>query len=113
MTGMPAGACRNCNEAVSYFARSCPSCGAPNQPNAVTMLVALVLVVLLPLAALFGPKFFSRNSPKESPEASTTGPNTSTERKPEPYEWIVQAMAECDAYAKQNADTLYFLIVPV
>ncbi len=113
MTAMPAGTCRNCSESVSYFARSCRQCGAPNQPNPVTTTIALLLLILLPLAALFGPRLVWNSAPQAPPGTASPATNTSTEPKAEPFEWIVQAMADCDAFAKQNSDTLYFLIVPV
>jgi hypothetical protein len=47
----------------------------------------------------------------ERPEQpGSAAPN---EEKAEDYGWIVQAMAECDAEAKQRLDKLHFLIVPL
>jgi hypothetical protein len=102
-----AGTCRNCGEAVSYFARSCPACGAANQPNPVTTVVALAVLVLLLLGAALGSMFLWKSaqapSVSEEPAAET----------PDAFGWVAQAMADCEALAKQNADTLYFLILPV
>lgn len=102
-----AGTCRSCGEAVSYFARFCPACGAANQPNPVTTIAALGLI-LLPLAAVLGYIFiWKRASPAAQPAPAQPGAEA-----PEPFGWIAQAMADCEVLAKQNADTLYFLIVP-
>lgn len=111
MMGIPAGRCRDCGEAVSYFARSCPQCGAPNQPNPVTTVAALVVLILLPLAAVLGAKFLWRGGSPAAPAQPES--STATEPQPEAYGWIAQAMADCDVAAKQNEDVLYFLIVPV
>jgi hypothetical protein len=98
---MPAGTCRSCGEAVSYFARFCPACGAANQPNPVTT-VGLLLLLLLLLAAVLGAIFAWKRPSPTAPAADV----------PEAYGWIAQAMADCEVLAKQNANTLYFLIVP-
>ncbi len=103
-----AGTCRNCGEAVSYFARSCPACGAANQPNPVTTVVALAVLVLLLLGGALGSWFLW----KGAPSTETADPEPAGEN-PEAFGWIAQAMADCEVLAKQNADTLYFLIVPV
>jgi hypothetical protein len=107
-----AGTCRNCGEAVSYFARSCPACGAANQPNPVTTVVALAVLVLLLLGGALVSWFLWKDadSPTEPGESATAPPADET---PEAFGWIAQAMADCEVMAKQNADTLYFLIVPV
>jgi hypothetical protein len=47
----------------------------------------------------------------ERPAQSTSTPPTAG--KVNDYGWIVQAMAECDAEAKQKLDKLHFLIVPL
>src|SRR5262249_44317929 len=39
-------------------------------------------------------------------------PAASTEKAAE-FDWIMQAMADCEAQAKQKTDTLHFLIVPM
>jgi hypothetical protein len=111
---LPAGTCRNCGSAVSYFARACPQCGAPNQPNPVTTVGALLFLVLVPLAIVLSTTFLWRKStPHPSTAANVDPATTSVEPKPEAFGWIVQAMAECDVLAKKNKESLYFLIVPV
>lgn len=107
---MPSGTCRNCGEAVSYFARSCPACGASNQPNPVTTVAALLLLFLLLLAAVLGSMFlWKRGAPADPANPGSTPPGAEA---PEAYGWIAQAMADCEVLAKQNANILYFLIVP-
>jgi hypothetical protein len=103
---MPAGTCRSCGEAVSYFARFCPACGAANQPNPVTTVALLLLLFLLPLAAVFGSMLVWPGAPAKPDPAAPAAD------VPEAYGWIAQAMADCEVLAKQNANTLYFLIVP-
>lgn len=111
---MPAGTCRNCGSPVSYFARACPQCGAPNQPNPVTTIAALSFLILVPLAIVVSTIFPWKKSAPQPPAAANVDPaTTSVEPKPEAFGWIVQAMAECDVLAKKNTETLYFLIVPV
>ncbi len=108
---MPSGTCRSCGEAVSYFARSCPACGAANQPNPVTTVAALALLVLLPLAAVLGSMFLrKRGAPTDPANPGSTPPGAEAPglsaglRRPWPIARVL---------AKQNADILYFLIVPV
>ena len=50
-------------------------------------------------------------APPAPPDPGTT--TARAPRTPEAYGWIAQAMADCEVLAKQNADVLYFLIVPV
>jgi hypothetical protein len=94
---MPAGKCANCDAAVPYLARACPYCG---------LLAALALLVLLGGASYFGAGAFLW-APQASPQTSKAEPQEDA------YGWIVQAMADCDVYAKQYPDILYFLIVPL
>jgi hypothetical protein len=111
MMGIRAGTCRDCGEAVSSFARSCPHCGAPNQPNPVTTIIALVVLIMLSLTAVLGAKFLWRGAPAPAePDPSTT---TTREPGQEAFGWIAQAMADCDVAAKRSEDVLHFLIVPV
>jgi hypothetical protein len=52
-----------------------------------------------------------REPPSEQPgKSGSAAPNQETA---DDYSWIVQAMAECDAEAKQKLDKLQFLIVPL
>jgi hypothetical protein len=72
----------------------------------VTTVAALALLVLLPLAAVLGSMFlWKRGAPAD--------PGPPGAEAPEAFGWIAQAMADCEVLAKQNADILYFLIVPV
>jgi len=95
---------------VSYFARFCPACGAANQPNPVTTVAALLVLILLLLAAALGYMFLWKRASPTAP--AEPAPATPGAEAPEAYGWIAQAMADCEVLAKQNADTLYFLIVP-
>ncbi len=115
MIALPLGQCRSCGEAVSYFARSCPSCGAANLPNPVATVAALGVVVLVGgVIALGLHAFRSKGAPQSPPRADSAskaadpGTNTATD-----YGWVVKAMAECEEEAKQKLDTMHFLIVPV
>ena len=72
-------------------------------------MVALAVLVLLPLSGVLGWHFLVRG-PAAPPAESGEAPTAET---PEAFGWIAQAMADCEVLAKQNANTLYFLIVPV
>jgi hypothetical protein len=107
---MPVGKCANCDAAVSYFARVCPRCGLTNQPNAVTTGTALVLLAVFGLGLFFfvaGPLLWERAAPRKDSETQT---DTVADQN---YGWLVQAMADCEVYAKQYPDTLYFLLMPL
>ena len=47
-----------------------------------------------------------------APERADTSANPSPEQEAD-YSWLMEAMAKCEAEAKQQLDTLHFLIVPV
>ena len=80
-----------------------------------TTIAALAVLVLAGALAVLGVAGLSRKDAPQSPtqagDASTTADRPPT--PPGTIGWIAQAMAECEVVAKQNADTLYFLIVPV
>src|SRR5262245_63579906 len=103
MIGLPHGQCRDCEAPVSYFARRCPYCGAANLPNPVATIAGLAVIILFGGAIALGLQAFrSKGTP-------TTGPSAGGDSD---YGWIEKAMAECEADAKSNVDTMNFLIVP-
>jgi hypothetical protein len=111
MTGLLVGQCQNCGDAVSYFARRCPYCRAPNLPNPVATVVALSAVVLAGGVIALGVQAFrGKGATPTAPQAEGVPPATDTAGD---YGWIVKAMAECEEEAKQKLDTMHFLIVPV
>jgi hypothetical protein len=129
MTGLPPGDCRSCGAEVSYFARRCATCGAPNLPNPVATLAALLVLVLIGGITALGVFALRGASTPQSATTSRSVPQTTSQSAPqtgaapdaadsgtEPngdYGWIVKAMAECEEEAKLKTDTLHFLIVPV
>ena len=115
MAALPIGHCRSCGAAVSYFARACPRCGAPNLPNPVATIAALLAVVFLGGVIALGVQAFrSKVTPQSPPQAKDAPPTSDrTTDTATDYGWIVKAMAECEEEAKQKTDTLHFLIVPV
>jgi hypothetical protein len=114
MSAFLLGKCRSCDAPVSYFARACPNCLAPNLPNPVAITAVLVAVVLVGGLVALGVQAFRSNEAAQSPPAGGTStavdPSTDTGGD---YGWIVKAMAECEEEAKIRLDTMYFLIVPV
>ncbi len=108
---MPVGTCRTCGNAVSYFARSCPTCGASNLPNPVVTVVALVVVAAVGLVIGLGSLMFFRS--KDDSPPGDAAPLEQKAEAGEQYGWLVNAMAECEEEAKRTTDKLYFLIVPV
>ena len=113
MIQLPLGKCRNCEAPVSYFARTCPSCGAANQPNPVTTVAGLAAVIVLGGATVLGLQAFrSKGTPQAPPSAERAPPPPPTATDTD-YGWIVKAMAECEEEAKLKTDTMRFLIVPV
>jgi hypothetical protein len=114
MTALPLGQCRSCGAAVSYFARSCPTCHASNLPNPVATIAALGAVVLLGGVIALGLQVFrSKGGTPSPPQADRGSDKSSAPTAASDYGWIVSAMAECEEEAKQKLDTLHFLIVPV
>jgi hypothetical protein len=118
MIALPLGQCRSCGDPVSYFARRCPSCDAPNQPNPVATAVALGAILLLGLIggltavgvqALRGKGTTQTAARPDSTPGSAGAPTQALND----YGWIVKAMAECEEEAKQKPDTMSFLIIPM
>jgi len=115
MVPFPRAECRSCRAPLSYFAPSCPQCGGSNQPNPVTIGAGLSGLLLLCAAILLAVLVVRHPRPLQPPserpgKPGSTAPNEETA---DDYSWIVQAMAECDAEAKQKLDKLQFLIVPL
>ncbi len=113
MPRMPVGTCRNCGAEVSYFARSCASCGASNLPNPVVTIAALVVVALVGLVIALGWQMFFRSKVDLAKPPGDAAPADQKAETTEGYGWLVQAMAECEEEAKRTPDKLYFLIAPL
>jgi hypothetical protein len=118
MIALPLGQCRSCGDPVSYFARRCPSCDAPNQPNPVATVAALGAIVVLGLIGgltAIGVQAFRGKGTTQAvvrPDATSNSASTPADSAKD-YGWLVKAMAECEEEAKQKADTLSFLIIPI
>jgi hypothetical protein len=112
LMGLATGACRNCGARLSYFARRCPNCQVPNLPNPGATIAALVAVLLLGALIATGIRAF-RGSETQPRAGERADESASTSEPGADYGWIMTAMAECEAEAKQKLDALYFLIVPV
>jgi hypothetical protein len=118
MIALPLGQCRSCGDPVSYFARRCPSCEASNQPNPVAMGVALGAILLLGLLGgltAMGVQALRSKGTTQTAARPNSTPSAPSEPAPtlSDYGWLVKAMAECEEEAKQKADTMSFLIIPM
>jgi hypothetical protein len=119
MAGMAVGNCSRCGAAASYFAPSCPNCHARNLPNPVAAIVALAAALLAAgLIALGWWALRGDAEPGSPPVAlAPAAPEATADAKSDyvksDYGWLITAMAECEAEAKVQADTMRFLIVPV
>src|SRR3954454_24771746 len=115
MIALPLGQCRNCGDAVSYFARRGPGCDPANLPNPVATVAALGVVVLVGGLIALGLHAFRGKAGTQSavqPDAPPGSPADTTTETAKDYGWLVKAMAECEEEAKQKTDTMHFLIVP-
>ena len=113
MIKLPRAECRSCGAPSSYFALHCPNCRAPNQPNPVATIAALLAVVCIGAAVAVATALFREQPTRQpAPERADTSANPSPEQEAD-YSWLMEAMAKCEAEAKQQLDTLHFLIVPV
>jgi len=115
MVPFPRAQCRSCRAPVSYFAGSCPQCGVSNQPNPVTVAAGVTGLLLVCAAVLIAVQIASHLRPPQvvSERAGEPGSATPDEEKADNYGWLIQAMAECDAEAKEKLDKFHFLIVPL
>ena len=109
----PRGECRICSSPVSYQSVKCAHCGAPNQPNPVATIAALLAIGIMGTAIALVTLHFAHRGEQvagESAERSAAGASAGQDGD---YGWLVTAMAECDAQAKLNSETLHFLVIPV
>ncbi|HEY7243757.1 MAG TPA: hypothetical protein VH678_07725 [Xanthobacteraceae bacterium] len=116
MVRFPRAECRSCRAALSYFAGSCPACGASSQPNPVTVGIGLVGLVALCAALLIAVQIARHPQalPPVPEQAGEPGSSAAPDgKKADDYDWLIQAMAECDAEAKKKLDKIRFLIVPL
>jgi hypothetical protein len=115
MPEFPRGQCQSCGAPVSFLALACPNCRAPNQPNPIATIVALLTVMLIGGAIVLGVLVLHPKHPQQrtSAAADAAPPSQASPDNDTDYGWIVQAMAECDAEAKQKLETVHFLVVPV
>jgi hypothetical protein len=120
MPEFPRRECRSCGAPVSFLALACPNCHAPNQPNPITTVAALLAVMLVGGAIALGVRVLNQQAlhHKDTRQSASAATDASPPADANPgdaadYGWIVRAMAECDAEAKQKLDTLHFLVVPV
>jgi hypothetical protein len=114
MAGIAVGNCSRCGAAASYFAPSCPNCHARNLPNPVAAIAALAAALLAAgLIALGWWALRGHAEPQSSPVALAPAAPEATADAKSDYGWLMTAMAECEAEAKVQADTMRFLIVPV
>jgi hypothetical protein len=114
MAGIAVGNCSRCGAAAAYFAPSCPNCHARNLPNRVATIVALAAALLAAsLIALGWWALRGDAEPASSPVALAPAAPQATADAKSDYGWLMTAMAECEAEAKVQTDTMRFLIVPV
>jgi hypothetical protein len=113
MPRIPLGRCQSCGATVSYFARSCPSCGASNLPNPVVTGLALGAVVVIGLLVALGSQLFVRGKVEPRTPPAASAPSDQKAQATGDYGWLVQAMVDCEEEAKRVTDKLYFLIVPL
>ena len=111
---LPVGRCRSCDAPVSYFARTCPYCGAANLPNPVAIVAGLAGVLLLGGAITLAALLVRGKTPGGPSNVATQSPATGQGADgKEDYGLLVQAMADCEEEAKLKPEIMYFLIVPV
>jgi hypothetical protein len=114
--------CRRCGAGASYFANTCPRCGAQvvwrSVERAVAGLVgaALALVLVIAVINLLASKLSlwrggaaARGEPPMAAPVKVAAPSPPIRD----VGWIAAAMAECDAEAARNPTGLYFLVIPV
>jgi hypothetical protein len=110
MAGIAVGNCSRCGAAASYFAPSCPNCHARNLPNPVAAIVALAAALLA--AGLIALGWWALRGDAEPGRPPAALAPAAADAKSD-YGWLMTAMAECEAEAKVQTDTMRFLIVPV
>jgi hypothetical protein len=116
LTEMLESECPSCGDAVSVFAKTCPHCGVPNRarllgPALVGALALLAVCVVAALVMALG----SRPVPTAgAPDAPDAPAGERVEQKAaDDLVWLTDAMTECDAQARADLDTLYFLVLPL
>jgi hypothetical protein len=113
LTEMLERECPTCGEGVSVFAKTCPHCGAPNRAwlLGAAIVGALALLVVCVVAALVM-ALGSRSVPTADAPDAPAGERIE-QKAAEDFAWLTTAMSECDMQARDDLDTLYFLVLPL
>jgi hypothetical protein len=113
MLKWPPAQCRRCGTSISHFALACPNCHAASQPDPVATITALVMVLFIGVAIVVGTALFRPNRPQPTVPTAADAPAKPAGEADADYGWLMEAMAKCEADAKQRPDVLHFLVVPV
>ena len=105
--------CPVCGADIFVFAKNCPACGSPNKTRIAgyavvgalsALLVAMVAALVL---ALHG----------RGVSTADTDPNTPAGERivasGADFAWLTDAMGTCEEQARQDTQTLYFLVLPL
>jgi hypothetical protein len=105
--------CPACGDSVFVFAKHCPHCGAPNTKarlagfsvaGALALLVVAMVVALALALSGHGVSTADTGAPAgERIEAKGAGD----------FGWLTDAMTACEGQAQQDAQSLYFLLLPL
>jgi hypothetical protein len=105
--------CPVCGDGVFAFAKCCPHCGGPNKARLAGFavagaLAALAVAVMVALVLALRGHWVSTADTSDVPaaeriEAAGTGD----------LGWLTGAMDACEAQARQDTQTLYFLLLPL
>jgi hypothetical protein len=104
--------CPVCGDDVFVFAGSCPACGSPNKARiagyavvgALGVLVVAMVVALVLALSPHGVSTADTDTPAGERIAAASGTD---------FGWLTDAMSKCEEQARQDTDTLYFLVLPL
>lgn len=107
--------CPSCGEPAFVLARSCPTCGGARRMGAAGRMVAGALALLLLATATAVAVVLAWHQLAAATESGDAIGAAVAVGAPGDASWVANAMSQCDAEAKADADsgTLHFLVTPL
>jgi hypothetical protein len=103
--------CPVCGDDVFAFAKTCPSCGSPNKARiagyAVVGALSVLLAAMVVALVLSGHGISTADTDPDTPAGERIVASGAD------FVWLTDAMGTCEEQARQDTQTLYFLVLPL
>ena len=105
--------CPECGDSVFAFAKHCPHCGAPNTKARLAGFSVAGSLALLAVAVAVGLVLALSGHGVTTADTSAPSGERIEVKGAGDFAWLTDAMSACEGQAKQDAETLYFLLLPL